>query len=139
MATKYVAALLQPGQPGGGGADGGGLGEQAGFFFLLGEAGEFDVQRVSGVEEAFLAMQYGRIVKKGDCPSRPKGLSQGLSPFSPLNTRDIAARACVDKALPSETGPRADRNRRTNGVLATSPTHRRPAIRRWPLAVFARG
>jgi hypothetical protein len=48
---------LQAGQPPVAGADGGAVGEQAGFFFLLGEAGEFGVQRVSGVQEGFFAVQ----------------------------------------------------------------------------------
>ena len=52
---------LQAGEPGGAGADGGGVVEQAGFLFLLGEAGEFGVQGVSRMKEGFLAMQDGRV------------------------------------------------------------------------------
>ena len=44
VAAEGEAVRLQAGEPGGAGADRGGVGEKAGFFLVLGEAGEFGVQ-----------------------------------------------------------------------------------------------
>jgi len=55
MPSHRKPALAQSHRPPVAGADRDGVGEQAGFFFLLGEAGEFGVQRVIGVEEGLLA------------------------------------------------------------------------------------
>ena len=61
MPAQRESGRIEPRLPAVLGADGGGVVEEAVFFFLLGQLGEFGVEWVIGCEERLFAMQDRRV------------------------------------------------------------------------------
>ena len=61
MPAQRESGRIQPRLPSVSGADGGGVVEEAVFFFLLGRLGEFGVEGVIRWEEGFLAVEDRRV------------------------------------------------------------------------------
>ena len=61
MPAKRESSRIEPGLPAVSGADGGRVIEEAVFFFLLGQLGQFGVEWVIGCEESFLAVEDRRV------------------------------------------------------------------------------
>ena len=61
MPAYRESGRVEPGLPAVSGADGGGVVEEAVFFFLLGQLGEFGVEWVIGFEERLFAVEDRRV------------------------------------------------------------------------------